>query len=75
MGIIPTEPIQKIPEVEEIQPVQDLMTMAMQSRPELAQSRIQLAVNDIDLKAIRNGKQPDVPLQANDVISVPKRLF
>ena len=30
---------------------------------------------DVDLKAIRNGKKPDLPLQANDVISVPKRLF
>lgn len=29
----------------------------------------------VDLKAIRSGKKPDLPLQANDVISVPKRLF
>jgi len=29
----------------------------------------------IDLKAVRKGHRPDVSLQANDVISVPKRLF
>jgi len=63
--ILPSDPIQPVAEVEEIQPVQDLMTMAMQSRPELAQSRIQLAVNDIDLKAIRNAMLPAVSVFAD----------
>jgi polysaccharide export outer membrane protein len=29
----------------------------------------------VDLKDVRNGKQPDVPLQANDVITVSRRVF
>jgi len=34
-----------------------------------------VTVVSVDLKAVRQGKRPDLPLQANDVISVPKRLF
>lgn len=30
---------------------------------------------DVDLKAVRKGKQPDLPLQANDVVTVPRRIF
>ncbi len=30
---------------------------------------------EVDLKAIRNGKKPDVTLQPNDVITVPRRRF
>jgi polysaccharide export outer membrane protein len=30
---------------------------------------------DVDLKAVRNGKKPDPPLQANDTISVSRRLI
>jgi polysaccharide export outer membrane protein len=29
----------------------------------------------VDLKAVRSGKEPDVPLQANDEITVGRRLF
>jgi polysaccharide export outer membrane protein len=29
----------------------------------------------VDLKAIRKGKKPDPPVMANDVITVPRRLF
>jgi polysaccharide export outer membrane protein len=35
----------------------------------------QVQILTVDLKDVRKGKRPDVPLQANDVISVPKRLF
>jgi polysaccharide export outer membrane protein len=34
-----------------------------------------VTILSVDLKAVRKGHKPDVPLQANDVISVPKRLF
>lgn len=34
-----------------------------------------VTIVSVDLKAVRKGNKPDVPLQANDVISVPKRLF
>jgi polysaccharide export outer membrane protein len=30
---------------------------------------------EVNLKDVRNGKKPDVPLQPNDVISVPRRVF
>jgi hypothetical protein len=30
---------------------------------------------DVDLKDVRNGKKPDVPLLPNDVVSVPRRVF
>jgi polysaccharide export outer membrane protein len=30
---------------------------------------------NVDLKAIRNGKKPDIPVLANDVITVPRRRF
>ena len=30
---------------------------------------------EVDLKAIRNGKQPDLPLEANDVVTAPRKLF
>jgi hypothetical protein len=30
---------------------------------------------ELDLNAIRNGKKPDLTLQANDVITVSRRLF
>lgn len=30
---------------------------------------------EVDLKAVRNGKKPDVPLITNDVVSVARRVF
>jgi hypothetical protein len=29
----------------------------------------------VDLKDVRNGKQPDLRLQPNDVLSVSRRIF
>jgi polysaccharide export outer membrane protein len=34
-----------------------------------------ISLLEVDLKDVRNGKRPDVPLQANDVVSVPRRVF
>jgi polysaccharide export outer membrane protein len=39
--------------------------------PETGQTRIL----EVDLKAIRNGKEKDLVLLANDVVSVPRRVF
>jgi polysaccharide export outer membrane protein len=39
--------------------------------PETGQTRIL----DVDLKAVRKGKEPDLVLLSNDVVSVPRRLF
>jgi protein involved in polysaccharide export with SLBB domain len=30
---------------------------------------------DVDLKAVRKGSKPDPPMQANDTISVSRRIF
>jgi outer membrane protein TolC len=59
--IVPTDRIE-IPQIEEIQPVQDLMTMALQARPETTQSRIQMQNRDINLQAVRNGMLPTIDL-------------
>ena len=34
-----------------------------------------VTVFEVDLKDVRNGKKPDVPLLPNDVISVSRRVF
>jgi polysaccharide export outer membrane protein len=34
-----------------------------------------VTVVEVDVKAVRNGKKPDLPLQANDVVSVSRRVF
>jgi outer membrane protein TolC len=55
--VIPTDPI-RIPETEAIQPVQDLVSRALDSRPDIAQSRIQLDNADIILSGTRNALLP-----------------
>jgi outer membrane protein TolC len=62
--IVPTNHIE-IPEFEQIQPMQDLMTMALQARPEIVQSRIRLQNTDINLKGVRNGMMPQIDLIAD----------
>jgi len=34
-----------------------------------------VSILEVDLKDVRNGKKPDVPLLPNDVVSVPRRVF
>jgi outer membrane protein TolC len=55
--VIPTDPI-RIPATEAIQPVQDLVSQALDSRPDVAQSRIQLNNADIILSGTRNALLP-----------------
>jgi len=55
--IIPTDPI-RIPAVEPIAPIQEQMGLALASRPELVQSRIQLQNQELTLKGSRNGVLP-----------------
>ena len=62
--IIPTDTIQ-VPDTEQIQPIQDLMTLALHSRPALIQSRIRLHNSDISMKGIRNAMLPQVDLVAD----------
>jgi outer membrane protein TolC len=55
--VIPTDPI-RIPETEAIQPVQDLVSRALDNRPDIAQSRIQLENADTILSGTRNALLP-----------------
>jgi outer membrane protein TolC len=59
--IVPTDRIE-VPNLDQIRPIQDLMNEALQARPELAQSRIQLQNQDLNLKAVRNAMLPSLDL-------------
>lgn len=62
--IVPTTRI-TVPSVEPVEPVQDLVSMALQSRPELAQSRIRLTNADISLRATRQSMLPTLDFVAS----------
>ena len=34
-----------------------------------------VSIIEVDIKDVRNGKKPDVPLLPNDVVSIPRRVF
>ncbi len=58
-NVVPTDPI-RIPEVEAIEPIQDLIGRAFDNRPELAQSRIQIDNAKIALTGTRNQMLPSL---------------
>lgn len=55
--VVPTDPI-RIPAVEPVQPIQDLVSMALDNRPDLAQSRIQIDNYKIALAGTKNQLLP-----------------
>ncbi len=55
--VVPTDPI-RIPEVEAVEPIQDLVSRALDTRPDLAQSRIQIDNAQIALSGTRNALLP-----------------
>jgi outer membrane protein len=55
--IVATDPI-RIPEVEPVEPVQDLMARALDNRPDLAQSRVQIENSKIALEGTQNALLP-----------------
>jgi outer membrane protein len=57
--IIPTDRI-RVPEVEPIEPYQDLVARALENRPELAQSRIQIDNSKLNLQGVRNQLLPSI---------------
>ncbi len=61
--VIPTDTMQ-LPASEPIVPVQDLVNDALSHRPELAESRIDLANRELSKKAVRNALLPSVNLYA-----------
>jgi len=62
--IVPTTRI-TVPTVEPVEPIQDLVSMALQARPELAQSRIRLTNADISIKAVRQAMLPTLDFVAS----------
>jgi outer membrane protein len=55
--VVTTDPI-RIPDVEAIQPIQDLVSKALDNRPDLAQSRIQIENAQIALTGTKNALLP-----------------
>ena len=62
--IVPTDRI-RVPEIEPVTPVQDLVAMALSARPELAQNRIQVTNQQITLRGSKNGLLPTLDAVAS----------
>ncbi len=62
--IVPTDRI-RVPDVEPVTPMQDLVAMALSARPELVQNRIQVTNQEITLHGSRNGLLPTLDLVAS----------
>ncbi len=62
--IITTDRIQ-MPDVEPVTPLQDMTSMALSSRPELAQSRIQLVNQELTIRGSKNALLPTLDVVAN----------
>lgn len=61
--IVTTDRIQ-VPDVEPITPIQDMTALAISSRPELAQSRIQLQNQQLTIKGSKNALLPTLDVVA-----------
>jgi outer membrane protein len=76
--IIPTSAI-SVPEVEPLEPVQDLTTRALQKRPELDESRIQVDSAKISLTGARAALMPTIDaiadLRNNALSGIPNPLL
>jgi outer membrane protein len=59
--VIPTD-VLSIPEQEDVRPIQDLVSDALSSRPDLAQAELQIQNSRIGLAGARNATQPEVDL-------------
>lgn len=59
--IIPTSRVE-VPRVEPVQPIQDLTDMALKSRPELEQARINLENTQTNMKTTKNALLPQLNL-------------
>lgn len=59
--IVPTDPL-RMPDVEEVQPIQDLVAMAIENRPELAETDINIENARINLAGSRSQMLPQLDL-------------
>ena len=57
--IVPTDRI-RLPQVEPVQPIQDLVAKALENRPELAQLQVQVNNSRISLKGTKNSLLPTI---------------
>ena len=55
----------RIPDVEPVSPIQDMTAMAISSRPELAQSRIQIVNQGLTIKGSKNALLPTLDAVVN----------
>ena len=62
--IVPTDRI-TVPDVEPIQPVQDVVAKALEHRPEMAQQRLQVENSKINLTGTKNALLPTLNLVGN----------
>lgn len=59
--IVPTDQI-RVPAVEPVQPIQDLIAEALNNRPDLAQTRLQITNSQISLEGIKSSLKPALDL-------------
>ncbi len=64
VSIIPTD-LPVVPDVEPVQPLQDLMTEALANRPEVATNQIQIENQNINIRAARSQMLPTFNLTGN----------
>ena len=57
--VVATDPI-RIPDVEPVEPIQDLISRALDNRPDLAQSRVQIDNSRIVLEGTKNALLPSL---------------
>jgi outer membrane protein len=62
--IVPTSRVE-LPDVEPVQPIQDLMGTALEKRPDLAQTRQQIENSKITLTGTKNAMLPSLNLVSN----------
>ncbi len=64
VSIIPTDSI-TVPDVEPVQPIQDLVAVALDRRPEVTQQRLQIDSNKVTLFGLKNGLLPSFNIVGN----------
>ncbi len=62
--IVPTDRI-RVPDVEAVAPIQDLVATALSARPELAQSRMQVTNSQINIRGDKSALKPSLDAVVN----------
>jgi outer membrane protein TolC len=64
LPIVPTDPI-RIPNTDELQPLDQMVGEALQTRPDLVQASLQVQSGEVALRASKSGALPQVDLIGN----------